>query len=103
MAVTLCVAAIILSSGCVTQRHPVKRNPKTHTLAGGWSEKRKPTQAELKLYRQVTRGTAFAKYKPHGVSSQVVAGINYRFYTPDGKSVTVYRPADPNKPPRIIR
>ena len=48
-------------------------------LMGGYTEQREPTEEEIELFRHVT-GTGDMVFTPLSVATQVVAGINYRFY-----------------------
>ncbi|MEA9413021.1 MULTISPECIES: hypothetical protein [unclassified Flavobacterium] len=48
-------------------------------ILGGWTDFRKPTAADLLLFKQALEGYVGVKYIPTAVATQVVAGINYRF------------------------
>ncbi len=48
--------------------------------AGGYSEFRKLTREEQLIFDQALEGLVGAGYTPLLVSTQVVAGLNYRFY-----------------------
>ena len=52
---------------------------KARQLCGGYSEQREPTEEEMELFRSVT-GTEDMVFTPLSVATQVVAGINYRFW-----------------------
>jgi len=66
-------------------------------LCGGYTEQREPSTEEMEMFRQVTasRDTVF---NPIKVSTQVVAGLNYRFYCSFNKkpkeycNITIYKP-----------
>ena len=67
-------------------------------LCGGYTGQREPTAEEMDLFRAVT-DSLDKTFTPLSVSTQVVAGINYRFWcrygSPDGSGhcfVTVYKP-----------
>lgn len=48
-------------------------------LVGGYTNQREPAEEEIAMFRSVI-GTEKVAYTPLSVSTQVVAGINYRFY-----------------------
>jgi Flavodoxins len=48
-------------------------------LAGGYSEQREPSEEEIELFKKVT-GEGDMVLTPLSVATQVVAGLNYRFY-----------------------
>lgn len=48
-------------------------------LCGGYTAQREPTDEEMEMFRSVT-GTGDLVFTPLSVSTQVVAGTNYRFY-----------------------
>ena len=48
-------------------------------ICGGYTVQREPTGEEMSMFRSVT-GTGDTVFTPLSVSTQVVAGINYRFY-----------------------
>lgn len=48
-------------------------------LCGGYTGQREPTDEEMEIFRSVT-GTGDIVFTPLSVSTQVVAGTNYRFY-----------------------
>lgn len=49
-------------------------------LCGGYSESREPTDEEYQLFRSVTDTVQGMAFTPLTLQTQVVAGINYRFY-----------------------
>jgi len=49
------------------------------TIVGGWSKYHKLTAEDERVFDEAMRGMVGVKYKPETVSSQVVAGMNYRF------------------------
>ena len=48
-------------------------------LCGGYTDQREPSDEEMEMFRSVT-GTGDVTYTPLSVSTQVVAGTNYKFY-----------------------
>lgn len=52
---------------------------KPQPLCGGYTEQREPTEEEMDMFRTVMTSVDVA-YTPLSVSTQVVAGTNYRFY-----------------------
>ena len=46
---------------------------------GGWTPVRPLTEEDHQVFRQATQNLVGVRYSPHGVSTQVVAGTNYRF------------------------
>lgn len=54
------------------------QNTLTPTL-GGWTAYQEPTAQELAIFNEAMKGIIGVNYKPQTVSSQVVAGMNYRF------------------------
>ncbi|MEA9413020.1 hypothetical protein [Flavobacterium sp. PL02] len=51
----------------------------TETLLGGWTLYHTPTPEDLQIFRKAMNGLLGVKYNPTAVSTQVVAGTNYRF------------------------
>eukprot|EP00437_Effrenium_voratum_P015743 CAMPEP_0181451242 /NCGR_PEP_ID=MMETSP1110-20121109/28589_1 /TAXON_ID=174948 /ORGANISM="Symbiodinium sp., Strain CCMP421" /LENGTH=144 /DNA_ID=CAMNT_0023575485 /DNA_START=44 /DNA_END=478 /DNA_ORIENTATION=- len=63
-----------------------------HQVAGGWTESREPSENDMAVWVTVTSevDTSLASMgTPCKVSSQVVAGMKYRFDFEDGSQVTV--------------
>ncbi|TRW23548.1 hypothetical protein FMM05_12870 [Flavobacterium zepuense] len=48
-------------------------------VAGGWTAYHKLTPQDQKVFDEAMKGFVGATYKPGSVSTQVVAGTNYRF------------------------
>lgn len=46
---------------------------------GGWTDFQKPTIGDLEIFKQALKGYVGVNYIPTEVSTQVVAGTNYRF------------------------
>lgn len=51
----------------------------TEKSVGGWSAYTTPTPAELKIFKEAINGLLGVNYKPTAVSTQLVAGTNFRF------------------------
>ncbi|HEX3983930.1 MAG TPA: hypothetical protein VHX12_09580 [Acidisoma sp.] len=49
------------------------------TLAGGWTPWRDLSAEDLNVFHEAMQGFVGVKYTPEKVSTQVVAGTNYRF------------------------
>lgn len=61
-------------------------------LCGGYTKQREISEEELNLFRNTMKDD---RYTPLSVATQVVSGINYRFFCsgPDGDVVvTIYKP-----------
>lgn len=57
------------------------------TMAGGWSPfNTHLTPDEMQVFNQATAGMVGAKYEPIAVSTQVVNGINYKFFCNSNKA-----------------
>lgn len=86
----------------------VRRNSQ---LAGGYSEEREPSDEEYQLFRKVTDSMEGMSFTPLSVQTQVVAGINYRFYCrfSDGSEeyspghcwLTIYKPLPGQGEPKV--
>lgn len=72
-------------------------------FCGGWSEQREPTAEEIAMFSFVTDNNP--DFKPVSVATQVVAGINYRFWStfepavqsgqkPDHYWVEIFKPLE---------
>ena len=85
-------------------------------LCGGYTQQREPTDEEMEMFKFVT-GTGDIVYTPLSVSTQVVAGTNYRFYcrfedTGDGIAddndkygycwLTIFKPLPGQGVPRLV-
>ncbi|MCV9930326.1 hypothetical protein OIU83_21890 [Flavobacterium sp. LS1R49] len=51
----------------------------TETLLGGWTLYHTLTPEDLQIFKQAMNGLLGVKYNPITVSTQIVAGTNYRF------------------------
>ncbi len=74
-------------------------------MVGAYSGYRNLTSEERNIFDKATHGTRYSRYSPVGVSTQVVAGTNYRFHCKkkNGKyhEVTIYQPLPGQGEPRI--
>ena len=80
-------------------------------LCGGYTEEREPSEEEYQLFRTVTDSMEGMSFTPLTVQTQVVAGINYRFYCrfSDGSEeyspghcwLTIYKPLPGQDEPKV--
>lgn len=81
-------------------------------LCGGFTEQRELTEEEMEMFRYVT-GTGDIVFTPLSVSTQVVAGINYKFWcrsdnpdTPEENPghcwITIFKPLPGRGDPRLV-
>lgn len=80
---------------------------KPQMFAGGYTEQREPTEEEVEMFKAVTSDCDIV-LSPLSVSTQVVAGLNYRFwcrYQQGDESghcwVTIYKPLPGQGDPRL--
>ena len=52
---------------------------KTQSLMGGWTPYHKLTNQDRMIFEEALKGFVGVNYSPNSVSTQVVAGKNYRF------------------------
>lgn len=85
------------NNGSVMQNNEEKTVPENN-LVGAYGEQRELTEQEMEMFRSLTDGGDVV-YTPLSVSTQVVAGTNYRFWCRfEGASdyghcwVTVFKP-----------
>jgi hypothetical protein len=103
--IIICFALMACSggSGGRTSADPtVTPEPDTDPVVGGYTEERDLTSEDTAIFAAAMEGFDGVKYEPLKVSTQVVAGTNYKFYckatnaTPDAKEryvyVTIYVP-----------
>lgn len=103
--------AVLLSCACVSCDGIFNSSPK-ETVVGGYSEAHKLSAEERALFDSVAAEVAGVKYTPINVSTQIVAGVNYRFLCKGkeqergGKKfyavIVVYQPLPNAGEPRII-
>lgn len=93
------VASVVMLASC--------GNTKPQQLCGGYTEQREPTEEEVALFTAVT-GSGDISFTPLSVATQVVAGINYRFwcrYQDKENSghcyVVIYKPLPGQGEPRL--
>lgn len=80
-------------------------------LCGGYTEEREPSMEEYQLFRAVTDNMEGMSFTPLTVQTQVVAGINYKFYCrfSDGSEeyspghcwLTIYKPLPGQGEPKV--
>ena len=103
--------AAVLSCVCVSCDQTPNSSPK-EAVVGGYSEQRKLSDEERALFDSVAAEIAGVKYEPINVSTQIVAGVNYRFLCKGkeqerrGKKfyavIVVHKPLPNAGEPRII-
>ena len=103
--------AAVLSCVCVSCDQIFNSSPK-QAVVGGYSESRKLSDEERALFDSVAAEIAGVKYEPINVSTQIVAGVNYRFLCKGkeqerrGKKfyavIVVHKPLPNAGEPRII-
>ena len=72
--------AIMMSLFCsCAPKGEVRTQETEKTLCGGYTAQRELTEEEMALFRSVT-GTGDMTFTPLSVSTQVVAGLNYKFW-----------------------
>ena len=82
------------------------------TLCGGYSEDREPDEEEYKFFCEVTDAIEGMTFTPLNVQTQVVAGINYKFYcrfcdgteenSPGHCYLTIFKPLPGQGEPKVI-
>mgnify|MGYP003343571673 CR=1 FL=1 len=103
-AALLAGSALILAA-CGTSQNQNISDPQQ--ICGGYTEQREPTNDEIEMFRSVTASEE-ASYTPLSVSTQVVAGTNYRFWCryQDAKGsghcwITIFKPLPGQGEPSI--
>lgn len=89
------IIAIMILTACGSNRNngktavePVESNVKNNDstmsnrmeLVGAFGQQREMTHDEMDMFRKATAGDSLIVYTPLSVSTQVVAGTNYRFW-----------------------
>ena len=84
---------------------------RSRQLAGGYTDVREPEMEEYEMFRAVTDTVKNMTFTPLTVQTQVVAGINYKFYcrfsdgseeySPGHCYLTIYKPLPGQGEPRI--
>lgn len=78
--VILCAAAgLALLCGCNGGSGKADPADQERQLAGGYTAQREPSEAEIAMFNSVTAGSETV-YTPLSVATQVVAGLNYKFW-----------------------
>ena len=72
------IAALLLSCACISCDRIFNSSPE-EAVVGGYSEQRKLSDEERALFDNVAADVAGVKYTHINVSTQIVAGVNYRF------------------------
>lgn len=103
------LACVLSSVSC--HRQPKLPNEEVIDCCGGYSEAREPDMDEYRLFREVTDKVEGMTFTPLTVQTQVVAGINYRFYcrfsdgseeySPGHCYITIYKPLPGQGEPTI--
>lgn len=93
------MASLFILSGCKSTSKTENRTE----LVGGFTNPREITADELELFKSVTSGTAYENYVPESVSTQIVAGVNFRYLCSNGKSITIHKPLPHQGEPRILK
>lgn len=93
-------AALLLSGcGCGPAKETANESITSKMICGGYTDPRAPEDEELAMFYALADGGE-TEFTPEAVSTQVVAGINYkflcRFASADGSNglcyVTIYKP-----------
>jgi hypothetical protein len=100
--VIICFAMASCSGGGTAADSSAGPESDTNPVVGGYTEERDVTAEDTEIFAAAMEGFDGVKYEPLKVSTQVVAGTNYKFYckatnaTPDAKEryayVTIYVP-----------
>lgn len=109
----LVISSIFTFSSCENLKTFL--NPEQEHIVGGYSKPRNITNEEVALFKQVTASLQGVEYKPKSVSTQIVAGTNYRFLCNartidnNGKkgkrhyaAIVIHKPLNPEEKPRIL-
>ncbi|WP_418991765.1 hypothetical protein [Alistipes sp.] len=98
---TITALAAVLVAGCGNSDRSEKEiqqdqraESPLETMTGAYAEARTPNGEELTLFEYATEGLTGVRYTPESVSTQVVAGTNYRFVCtaqPAAQNKTAYR------------
>ena len=99
------IAAVLLLVSCGNLTH------RNENVCGGYSEVRGPEMDEYQFFREVTDTVEGMTFTPLSVQTQVVAGINYKFYcrfsdgseeySPGHCYLTIYKPLPGQGEPTI--
>lgn len=105
----LSYAALVISScGPCPDKEEIADNDTLEELCGGYTRQRDLTGDEMEMFRAVT-SSGNAAYTPLSVSTQVVAGTNYRFWCryQDAQGsghcwITVFKPLPGRGDPTLV-
>ena len=78
LAVAVLGLAVALPS-CGNNKSLIDNELQEKHLCGGYTEQREPSEDEMTLFRQATAGID-TTFTPLSVATQVVAGLNYKFW-----------------------
>lgn len=113
------LAAVLAIAGCGNSNNKsnsIENNAENveageASLVGAFGEQRDITEEEMEMFRSVTEGDSLNVYTPLSVSTQVVAGINYKFYcrlsdesaedNPSHCWLTIYKPLPGQGDPKV--
>jgi hypothetical protein len=94
--IIICFALVSCSGSGTPSGSSATPEPDTKPVVGGYTEERDLTAEDTEIFVAAMEGLDGVSYKPLKVSTQVVAGTNYKFYckatnaTPDAKERYVY-------------
>ena len=94
LALLICFASFLFAGCGKTVEPPVEETTAAAEppLVGGWSEDRPVTEEDLAVFYEALEMIDGVAYTPELVSTQVVAGMNYRF---TAQALGVYPDAEP--------
>lgn len=109
------LAAVLAIAGCGIRNSRTEmvenEDNKSGQLCGGYTEGREPSDEEYQLFREVTDTLQGMTLTPLSVQTQVVAGINYKFYcrcsdsnaesNPSHCWLTIYKPLPGQGEPKV--
>ncbi|MGN0835234.1 MAG: hypothetical protein ACI4QA_05345 [Candidatus Spyradosoma sp.] len=104
LAAALAFAACAGFAGCCAEcgNAAADDDAAERAVCGAYGEWISPVPAEaLEVFARAAAGTAYAGRVPVKVSTQVVAGTNYRFAFADGGILTVFEPLPGRGSPEI--
>lgn len=100
----LVISSMFLISCACSSEEGTKQDATQGEVAGGYTQERDVTTEDMVVFDEAMEGLAGVSYTPLKVSTQVVAGTNYKFYcetvlvTPDAEEghayVTIYQPLE---------
>lgn len=102
--VLLAASALVLAACGTSQNQNISNSQQ---ICGGYTQQREPTDEEMEMFKAVT-ASGNMTYTPLSVSTQVVAGTNYRFWCryQDAQGsglcwITVFKPLPGRGEPKI--